>query len=1427
MLLLMDDERVRCASLRTLRYSIHYANIFEKFLQSHLDYLVCRSLIVDNGNIRERREAYKLIRRFSQLYPEQIPHSFIYALESIVSSNHQPKSDSMVKCSLELLCELGNRKASLVFKKDEEFVFLSPMITALTNPDALNECHAMNTMLKYVLHVEDEELIESVICALLNAIDRFSINDNSHPILMDSMDSDGPTRIFIDQGMHQRYQLTQTIFSQLLAVFPLWEQGHSTMSGRSGRIPEIYENLRINPSDQMKKFQACSIALRIILQSWIGLTVFCQSKNSSIRLLVSCLLVQTDQIKCNENLPEEQSFLLLPLLMDIGIADDDSIKRSFAREVTLNINEFFEFKQRKHRQYSFQLAQFISHSRYLNDYFTLAQNLSIDSNRRTSKKVYGDPLKTEKMDKSIRDTNTLQSDDYNIWNWNLILSLLKNFTKFSRQIQGDLYERFLDKLFDFFKPEDNGSFKDILLKDPLSDVTCRSLLAFADLLVYPTQSSSNHIKAIASNSVLTLLQAISDALRKSMVARKDGIGQCLINEIDLLSKNCVYYFLFLGRLSGSSLGTQVMHDAEIFYLLLDMLKMDDDFATSTIVALSSFNYYYDGPARNYLTEALKSSCTAIRLYSTRLLRVILRCNPVAFGHWGLNLLSDQLYDQNENIILETISILDEALEDKRLVNLFRKEWQRIVPLENRNIYLKHIYHLALARLCSIPWNQIVYNESHKHLSDIREELLYWDNFFNSQYVIFMETRLFSAYSNDLLSSDDHFQPPYQRNSSQKKLKSKRRKDVHVSSHIYRQLSLHQDGFQLLCSHSRLKQYASELKQHATNCIDKNEIKLIKEALWALGHMGSTNIGFQWFINQDLLAHFLRFAEESQNLSLRGTAFYTLSLIAQTPDGATSLKEFGWETYRVRFHSISTSIANTDSYQSAQRRLSKLETISLTNPNNQSILDTNSSNPTTDAKSSRLKDEEKNFRLDWKLRRSLTMPENILCESNEKIDVRRSYGVILEESIQSSPNPSTGDISFFDYIHDQGLTPTNHSASIPEELLSEIDRNRSISVSSRLSSSMINENDEESLPLDLFRPRLKSAHQSNSLRKLKQLQKTPEVIQSLHAPTSSRTESSSKIDEFSRSRLLRCRFLLKPDAAGYEYIRRLQEFNHNKYLHLLLYTNHFDSQQLFLLPQHRSLPKFHQKISPIYSFDEQHIDKFTTKKERKYSFEEVDFDDADQDENTVYRGIALPVDIRQVIELCDGCNLNHDTWCDLIRSRSRANTNSDFMRPRTATNESTGSSEFSALTKSSFLPLLCSDVSPSSLSIISLNINICMMCRNPTNETSHDILTITEQKYFAQIKSLSSRLMVNIHSDQIEKQLLSWKESHPEMFDNICLYSEICHLFTLSCVRIAAQRFLHDLFFDCQFEKFRQCYHSKDDTLLEEDDQTEVDETIHV
>ena len=141
----------------------------------------------------------------------------------------------------------------------------------------------------------------------------------------------------------------------------------------------------------------------------------------------------------------------------------------------------------------------------------------------------------EKIDGSIRETHILQIDNYRKWNWDLILALLKvserdkdaaheiyycfNRIFRSKQIRRraictnckrnrrrmfDMIRiwlcsfRFLDKLCDFFKPEQNNGFNDIALIDPLSDVTCRALLAFSDLLVYPPQAASNHIRVKCS-----------------------------------------------------------------------------------------------------------------------------------------------------------------------------------------------------------------------------------------------------------------------------------------------------------------------------------------------------------------------------------------------------------------------------------------------------------------------------------------------------------------------------------------------------------------------------------------------------------------------------------------------------------------------------------------------------------------------------------------------------------------------------------------------------------------------------------------------------------------------------------------------------------------------------------------------------------------
>ena len=45
---------------------------------------------------------------------------------------------------------------------------------------------------------------------------------------------------------------------------------------------------------------------------------------------------------------------------------------------------------------------------------------------------------------------------------------------------------------------------------------------------------------------------------------REGSSRAIITEHDLLTKNSVYYYLFLGRLSKSLVGTQSLIESDIF-----------------------------------------------------------------------------------------------------------------------------------------------------------------------------------------------------------------------------------------------------------------------------------------------------------------------------------------------------------------------------------------------------------------------------------------------------------------------------------------------------------------------------------------------------------------------------------------------------------------------------------------------------------------------------------------------------------------------------------------------------------------------------------------------------------------------------------------------------------------------------------------------
>ncbi len=73
----------------------------------------------------------------------------------------------------------------------------------------------------------------------------------------------------------------------------------------------------------------------------------------------------------------------------------------------LNINAFFEFKQRTRHAHSFQLAQLIYHAQHINDYYILAQNFIVESHRKKSATGSDDPVSILFIHKNKTHSNIL------------------------------------------------------------------------------------------------------------------------------------------------------------------------------------------------------------------------------------------------------------------------------------------------------------------------------------------------------------------------------------------------------------------------------------------------------------------------------------------------------------------------------------------------------------------------------------------------------------------------------------------------------------------------------------------------------------------------------------------------------------------------------------------------------------------------------------------------------------------------------------------------------------------------------------------------------------------------------------------------------------------------------------------------------------
>ena len=150
---------------------------------------------------------------------------------------------------------------------------------------------------------------------------------------------------------------------------------------------------------------------------------------------------------------------------------------------------------------------------------------------------------------------------------------------------------------------------------------------------------------------------------------------------------------------------------------------------------------------------------------------------------------------------------------------------------------------------------------------------------NESYVLLVEASLARAYADD---------EPF------------RKKDIDresfslVPPHFYRELARTEEGCLLLREKGHFEEFAQYIKEHGMENQNLEIVTKVKGCLWAIGNIGSMPLGAPFLDETDIVGPIVRIAENSEVLTLKGTAFFVLGLISKTMQGLEILLEHGWD-----------------------------------------------------------------------------------------------------------------------------------------------------------------------------------------------------------------------------------------------------------------------------------------------------------------------------------------------------------------------------------------------------------------------------------------------------------------------------------------------------------------------------------------------------
>ncbi|KAF2144905.1 uncharacterized protein K452DRAFT_349286 [Aplosporella prunicola CBS 121167] len=893
-MLLSDSREVVAAGYRAMRYAITDRRSLQIIRNLHTDYLVILSLVKESKVSVEREQALKFVRAFLEVKDgvKEISRAVIRMIVAVAEHN----DDRLRSISILTLGE--------ILVKDPQRLVAAGGVGPLT--DALGEGFYLAA--------------ESLSASFLYLLDL----PGRRKYLRSGQELQIPFAAFTDASSgHANEEKLKANAKVIATLLRSWSGLLTLCMNDFMAIRSLMSSLYIPlPSVRNVLLELLFDILRIKPPSWSSsflagrrLTTYGRVTNLKNEDTNASSATKSEEEESKRNLVEHYTAIILAVLIHSGLveallhAEEESLNLTLRRKTTLLLGEVLKMANEllppvwsARLQVLPQLLRSATKFGVDERFIATGTIYQVDSVNRTLYRSgvntlhsakFGTPDPEEILHQSeknktqfsasideaqfrnlMTDSRVLETPNFQKWRWDIVQGVLDGPLYNPKRLDEALRAtKFIHRLINFFRP---FKHRFSMLKNTRPNQ--RYVRAGCSLMRALLNNPDSTRYLMDSKPIRQLGECLSHFDRMSGLTSEEPIFSA-----DRMSETLTGgYFAMLGELSKKEEGVRIFERwkmINMFYHIIELRDRDDLMKT----LLTNMDYTLDGHLRIVLSKAMTAGSKEMRIFATRLLRKYatkplsssensLLGNGVA--EWAIRLLVTQLYDPEIEVCEVAIKILEETCNQKRSLEFVVKCAPR----------LDHLGEIGAPLLLRFLSTSVGYHYL-DGLDYITREMDDWFLGRNDSYVAFVEASLARALA------DIPEKPPSH-------LAFDEIPEHHdyglVPPHFYRELARTKEGCRLLEQKGHFEEFAMTIRDHGMEDEDLEVILKVKGCLWAVGNVGSMDLGAPFLESTDVVRSIVAIAEQSEVMSLRGTAFFVLGLISRSLHGQEILIECGWD-----------------------------------------------------------------------------------------------------------------------------------------------------------------------------------------------------------------------------------------------------------------------------------------------------------------------------------------------------------------------------------------------------------------------------------------------------------------------------------------------------------------------------------------------------